>query len=121
MAIKLVHVTRHHLDEPDQTRVQVICDYCGEAIKDAGDGMYVWDTKDTDGRLVPEYVEGKPWDFYTIHKGPCDQTFCKEQEWNGFEMSMELTVLPVFLAANLGLIKDEDWKRAKENAAFTSQ
>lgn len=43
MTIRLVLDQRHQRGEPDITRPAVICDWCGQEIERAEQGMYVWD------------------------------------------------------------------------------
>jgi hypothetical protein len=69
----------------------VVCDQCGERIKDASDGNYQW-TEEDPGR------------GYFTHKRCC-RAFEREREDRGFWLACDLSAFWVYLGDNLQIDK----------------
>jgi hypothetical protein len=84
----------------------VVCDQCGDRIKDATMANYYWSREAT--------KEGDRTPVFFVHKKPCTREFETArgaQTWP----SMELRVFPVYLIHNIGIDEDE-WNRSKQSA-----
>jgi len=68
------------------------------------------------------HEDGTRYDLYTVHKRACDRGFWASRGVSPHNspgvMTIELAVLPVYLEANIGIVTDADWKRAKERAGL---
>lgn len=102
--IRMVLEKRAHRGLPDISCPKLYCDYCAGPIEDHRLGMYLWN--------APAEHEG-PTDIYTVHKGECDHYLELQLGWAEWETcTEEIEVLPVYLAANMGLVPDKDWSNA---------
>ncbi len=115
--LKLVVEERHQRGLPDVTRPVFVCDHCGEEIKEAARGLYTWWVEPGSGQ-----EDGTRYDLYTVHKGACDRGFWSSRGVSPHNspgvMTDELTVLPVYLGANIGIVTDAGWKQARESASL---
>lgn len=83
--------------EDGQVRPVVVCDWCDQPITDGTRGNFIGST----------FGDARPIVF--VHTGDCDRSYCAAHggrgEWQGND---RLDVLPLYLAANLGV----DWEAA---------
>lgn len=100
--IRMLLEVRHQSGRPDITRPVVLCDQCGEEIRDASHGAYLFD-----GRAEnPAYWRSEPVELYAVHKkhhGGCWGAFVAARGWDEDRVTDgELSDLPAYLAGVLG-------------------
>ncbi len=100
IAIELVRVK----GQKDIYGPAILCDHCGERIAKGNEGNYFFD--------MTEPLTAMTTPMYFVHK-KCSGEFSKGKPTIG---SAELTLLPVYLRAQL----DIDWKKAEEDAGFAA-
>lgn len=81
----------------------MVCDTCGEIIRRAADGNYVWDGDAVGKATLWEERPTAMARLYFVHKGVCDN----RDRW---ECSAELRDLPLFLANNLQIDLSQAFK-----------
>lgn len=82
----------------------VVCDVCGERIKEAKDGHLLWSSPE----LGNTYMN-----FITVHKGKCDARRRNEHFW------MPLSDMAVNLVRNLHMDYEKSVERADMLAGVT--
>lgn len=87
----------------------IVCDFCGERIKEASEANYIWDDKDAEA--------GSLTDIYFVHnRRHCDEGL-QRQMGKMIDNSAELPILIPYLIRNLNV----DMEHAEKYAAIASE
>jgi hypothetical protein len=104
---------RSHAGYPDLAGPKFFCDFCNRPIQRAGLGLYMWDERLENAA----YFAGEPTAVYTVHKGKCDALMCSVLGLRQDEVAtMELEVLPLYLARNMGMHSHEELEKGRDLA-----
>jgi hypothetical protein len=82
----------------------IVCDQCGEHIRDAGMATVYWQRTETTGSVA----------IFIVHKQPCHSAFDAERNAKAWP-TMELRHFMADVADNIGM-PPEDWPKARASA-----